>query len=115
MKNSEIKTIIRHIDRLTRNLNARGRRRYADAQDEQQRRNIESAASAVKNWSRKVLDAVFDIQNDCKNLFPELAKNGDFEQIKKFAKQDIDGCKTLVKALNQVIAFCDEGIKAKIY
>ena len=66
MKNSEMKTIIRHIDRLTRNLNARGRRRYADAPDEQQRRNIESAAQAVKNWSRKVLDAVFDIQNDCK-------------------------------------------------
>lgn len=114
MKNSEMKTIIRHIDRLTRNLNVKGRRRDA-AEDDQQRRNIESAASAVKNWSRKVLDAVFDIQNDCKNLFPELAKNGDFEQIKKFAKQDIDGCKTLVKALNQVIAFCDEGIKAKVY
>ena len=29
MKNSEMKTIIRHIDRLTRNLNARGRRRDA--------------------------------------------------------------------------------------
>lgn len=37
MKNSEMKTIIRHIDRLTRNLNARGRRRYADGPDQQQK------------------------------------------------------------------------------
>lgn len=115
MKNSELKTIIRHIDRLTRNLNARGRRRYADAPDEQQRRNIESAASAVKNWSRKVLDALFDIQSDCKNLFPQMAKDAEFEQIKKYAKKDIDSLKTVVKALNQMMEFCDEGIKAKIY
>ena len=115
MKNSEMKMIIRHIDRLTRNLNARGRRRDFDAVDEQQRRNVESAALGVKNWARKTLDALFDIQSDCKNLFPQMAKDAEFEQIKKYAKKDIDSLKTVVKALNQMMAFCDEGIKAKIY
>lgn len=115
MKNSEMKTIIRHIDRLTRNLNTRGRRRYADGPDEQQRRNIESAALGVKNWARRTLDALFDIQSDCKTLFPQMAKDAEFEQIKKLAKKDIDSLKTVVKALNQMMAFCDEGIKAKVY
>ena len=44
-----------------------------------------------------------------------MAKDAEFEQIKKLAKKDIDSLKTVVKALNQMMAFCDEGIKAKIY
>lgn len=36
MKKSEMKTIIRHIDRLTRNLNVKGRRRDAGPKAERQ-------------------------------------------------------------------------------
>lgn len=36
MKNSEMKTIIRHIDRLTHKLNVKGRRRDAGPKAEQQ-------------------------------------------------------------------------------
>lgn len=113
MKNSEIKKIIRHIDRLTRSLNARGRRRDAADSDEQ-RKEIERAKAGVKTWSQKALDAARDIQIGCKSLDSKFADFGDFEQCKRLAKQDVErNCKALVKALNQVVDFCDDGIKAQ--
>lgn len=119
MKKSEIKTIVRHIDRLTRTLNVKGRRRDAVSEEEMQQHVVErqrekkqNAASGIKHYSVKVLNDILDIQNDCKSLFPNLAKRADFESIKKFAKKDIDSLKNVAKSLNEVIAFCNEGIKA---
>lgn len=118
MKNSEMKTIIRHIDRLTRNLNARGRRRDAISEEERKRRVVErqrqkktqNAVSGTKQSSIKALNDIFDIGNDCKFLFLKLAKRADFESIKEFAKKEIDSLKNVNKNLNQVIAFCNKGI-----
>lgn len=119
MKNSEMKTIIRHIDRLTRNLNAKRRRRDAGSEEEMQRHVVErqrekkqNAALGVKHYCVKVLNDMLDIQNDCKSLFPDLAKRADFESIIKSAKKDIDSLKNVAKDLKQVIAFCNEGINA---
>ena len=119
MKNSEMKTIIRHIDRLTRKLNVKARRRDAGPEEEMQRHVVERqrekkqhAASGVKHYCTKVFNDMLDIQNDCKSLFPDLAKRADFASIIKFAKKDIDSLKNVAKSLNQVIAFCTEGLKA---
>ena len=120
MKNSEMKTIIRHIDRLTRNLNARGRRRDAVSEEEKQRHVVErqrekklnAAVSGMKQSSIKALNDMFDIRIECNSRFQNLAKRADFESIKNLAKKDIDSLKNVAKNLNQVIASCNKGIKA---
>ena len=61
MKNSEMKTIIRHIDRLTRNLNVKGRRRDAG--------------------SEKVKNAIYATANKIDGLVNELCKTLKYEDI----------------------------------
>lgn len=109
MKNSEMKTIIRHIDRLTRNLNARGLRRYAD--------NAFDDAVIKVRWEN---DAIGKLGNTIvfnSNMNERLAQKRDkrtIELIKSNAKGLLEKeCKDVVTHLKELIKYCDIAIKAQ--
>ena len=84
MKNSEMKTIIRHIDRLTRNLNAKGRRR--DAGSEKVKNAIYATADKIRELVNDLCntlkyDDIYDYREvslaikACENSFPKQSYN----------------------------------------
>lgn len=111
MKNSEMKTIIRHIDSLTRNLNARWRRRYADAPDQQKK--LEDAKYGAEVWAKKSLDAVVGLTTHCKFLYPQLIEKEEFDKLKKSVQKDLERGEKFVDAMKRLITFCDIAIKAQ--
>lgn len=109
MKNSEIKTIIRHIDRLTRNLNARGRHRYAD----------NAFDDAVIN-ARRENDAISKIGNmfvfysGTNERFAQKRDKRSIEVVKQTAESLLKKeCKDVVTHLKALIKYCDIAIKAQ--
>lgn len=113
MKNSELKTIIRHIDRLTRNLNARGRRRDA-ADDNQQRETVEFSKGTIKAYSKKMAGKLSVLASVFKDDFPKFADQGDFESVKRYAKSISErDCKQLTSLMNNFISLSDKAIKAQ--
>lgn len=111
MKNSEMKTIIRHIDRLTRNLNARGRRRYADGPDQQQK--LKDAKYGAEVWAKKSLDTVVGLTTHCKFLYPQLIEKEEFDKLKKSVQKDLERGEKFVDAMKRLTTFCDIAIKAQ--
>lgn len=111
MKNSEMKTIIRHIDRLTRKLNARGRRRYADGPDQQQK--LKDAKYGAELWAKKSLNAVVGLTTHCKFLYPPLIEKEEFDRLKKSVQKDIENGEKFVDAAKTLIKYCDIAIKAQ--
>lgn len=113
MKNSELKTIIRHIDRLTRNLNARGRRRDA-ADDNQQRETVEFSKGTIKAYSKKMAGKLSVLASVFKDDFTKFADQGDFESVKRYAKSISErDCKQLTSLMNNFISLSDKAIKAQ--
>ena len=110
MKNSEMKTIIRHIDRLTRNLNARGRRRYADnaLELDKARSNVRHENALIDRIGSSI---VFNSQmND--RLAQKMGKRS-FELIKDNAEGLLKKeCKEVVTRLKTLIKYCDIAINA---
>lgn len=109
MKNSEMKTIIRHIDRLTRNLNARGRHRYAD----------NAFDDAVIN-ARRENDAISKIGNmfvfysGTNERFAQKRDKRSIEVVKQTAESLLKKeCKDVVTHLKALIKYCDIAIKAQ--
>lgn len=111
MKNSEMKTIIRHIDRLTRNLNARGRRRHADGPDQQQK--LKDAKYGAEVWAKKSLNAVVGLTTHCKFLYPQLIEKEEFDKLKNSVQKDLENGEKFVDAMKRLITFCDIAIKAQ--
>ena len=108
MKNSEMKTIIRHIDRLTRNLNARGRRRYADNALDKARGDVRHENALIDRIGSSI---VFNSQmND--RLAQKMGKRS-FELIKDNAEGLLKKeCKEVVTRLKALIKYCDIAINA---
>lgn len=109
MKNSEMKTIIRHIDRLTRNLNARGRRRYADDA------TLDKAINDVRRYNDligRIADTIrFD--SDSNERFAQLMTKRGIGAVKTNAEGLLKReCKDLVTHLKTLIKCCDIAIKA---
>lgn len=108
MKNGEMKTIIRHIDRLTRNLNARVRRRYAD-------KSFDDAVIKVR-WEN---DAIGKLGNTIvfnSNMNERFAQKRDKRSI-ELVKSNAEGllkkeCKEVVTRLKALIKYCDIAINA---
>ena len=111
MRKNEVKTIVRHIDRLTRNLNARGRRRYADAPDQQQKLKLKNAKYGAEVWARNAADAAIRIHT--KSTYKPLVENEEFDKLKSIVQKDIENCEKFVDATKELIKYCDEGIKAQ--
>ena len=111
MKNSEMKTIIRHIDHLTRKLNARGRRRYADAPDQQQKLKLKNAKYGAEVWARNAADAAIRIHTN--STYKPLVENEEFDKLKQIVQKDIEYCEKFVDATKELIKYCDEFIKAQ--
>lgn len=88
MKNSEMKTIIRHIDRLTRNLNARGRRR--DAANDSSREQINNVKASIKVLCGLNAKYLRELEQDCLsggNFRIEVNKEKFYECKKNYANQ----------------------------
>lgn len=101
MKNSEMKTIIRHIDRLTRNLNARGRRRDANTMTNEH-------FAAIKTLLRPSFDVVL---KSAKQLEKEFSSDSSLQRDIK--TRDFQLVKKRIEALNRhanAISYCMEKI-----
>ena len=114
MKNSEMKTIIRHIDRLTRNLNVKGRRR--DADNDWSRKQIESARETIKARCRLNAKYLRELVEDCMSggIFEIEANKEDFTSVKKLCQSVIrTHIPEIVERFKTIMKECDEGIKAQ--
>ena len=109
MRKNEVKTIVRHIDRLARNLNARGRRRYADGPDQQQK--LENAKYGVEVWTRKPLNP--SVPMHAKYVYPQYVENEEFDKLKKLVQKDLKSGEEFIKSANRLITFCNIAIKAQ--
>lgn len=113
MKNREMKTIIRHIDRLTRNLNARGRRR--DASNDLSREQIDNIKATIKSRCALIEKQLIEIRRDfiLGGIFEDIEKE-DFENIKKIAQSStsIINSQTIAR-FKEVIKLSEEAIKAQ--
>ena len=114
MKKSEMKTIIRHIDRLTRKLNVKGRRR--DADNDWSREQIERARETIK--ARCALNAKYlrELVEDCMSggIFEIEANKEDFTSVKKLCQSVIKThIPMIVERFKNIMKECDLGIKAQ--
>lgn len=113
MKKSEMKTIIRHIDRLTRKLNARGRRRDA-ADENQQRETVEFSKGTINAYSKKMAGKLSILASVFRDDFPKFADQEDFDRVKRYAKSISErDCKQLASLMDNFINLSDKAIKAQ--
>lgn len=110
MKNSEMKTIIRHIDRLTRNLNVKGRRRDAFSMDD---KDLSLTKSALKHQC----DVMSQMLEGCDK---EFSKSGyvqkkinseDFESAKKYTESFAREIKRFDKVAVSILSLINQAIK----
>lgn len=110
MKNSEMKTIIRHIDRLTRNLNVKARRRDAFSMDD---KDLSLTKSALKHQC----DVMSQMLEGCDK---EFSKSGyvqkkinseDFESAKKYTESFAREIKRFDKVAVSILRLINEAIK----
>ena len=114
MKNSEMKTIIRHIDRLARNLNVKGRRR--DAVDDRAREQIDNIKATIKSRCVFIAKQLRELDQELISggIYETEIKKEDFENIKKIAQSMINIINSLIIArLKEVIKLSEEAIKAQ--
>lgn len=113
MKNSEMKTIIRHIDRLTRKLNVRGRRR--DASNDGAREQIDNIKATINGRCTLIAKQLRELRQDfiSGGIYEEIKKE-DFENIKKIAQSAISiiNSQTIAR-FKEVIKLSEEAIKAQ--
>lgn len=111
MKNSEMKTIIRHIDRLTRKLNVKARRR--DAISMKPVKDLSLKKSALKHQC----DVMSQMLEGCDK---EFSKSGyvqkkinseDFESAKKYTESFAREIKRFDKVAVSILTLINEAIK----
>lgn len=112
MKNSEMKTIIRHIDRLTRNLNIKARRRDAFSFS-----TADKDLSLTKNALKHQCDVMSQMLEGCDK---EFSKSGfvqkkinseDFESAKKYTESFAREIQRFNKVAVSILNLIDEAIK----
>lgn len=109
MKNSEMKTIIRHIDRLTRNLNARGLRRYADNAFDDAVINVRRQNDKIGRIGKSIV-----FNSDANERLAQKRDKRTIELVKSNAKGLLEKeCKDVVTYLKELIKYCDIAIKAQ--
>lgn len=86
MKNSEMKTIIRHIDRLTRNLNVKGRRRDASRFNSEPDKDLAITMSALRHQcdSMSQLLSGYDKMFSKSGSLQKEINNENFELAQKY-------------------------------
>lgn len=112
MKNSEMKTIIRHIDRLTRSLNVKARRRDAFSFSMN-----DKDLSLKKNALKHQCDVMSQMLEGCDK---EFSKSGyvqkkinseDFESAKKYTESFAREIKRFDKVAVSILTLINEAIK----
>lgn len=113
MKRSEMKTIIRHIDRLTRNLNVKARRRDAFRFNSEPVKDLSLTKSALKhecNSMSQMLSGYDKMFSNSGSLQKEI-NNENFELAQKYIESFGREIKEFNKVNMRILKLIKEAIK----
>ena len=112
MKNSEMKTIIRHIDRLTRNLNVKARRRDAFSFSMNDK-DLSLTKSSLKHQCNVLSEMLSGCDKEFSNsgFVQKKINSEDFESAKKYTQSFAREIQRFNKVAVSILDLIDQAIK----